>query len=245
VNTREGEGQMPPPQGSSLDLDQSLRELPLPTPPPIGGELAAELDRMAPAEPRRPWIDFARVFAVSLVYGAALLAYFTLRRDLHGLPRSWVIGYGLAWLVGFSALSWAALVPPRGGVMPRWRAAGIGAVLASVVFVIAGLVFHESGPGSVHLGLAHVARGYRCLELGVASALVPVVLGALFLRGALPVGARWAAAGLGAAGGSLGGLVLHLHCPIADGWHVGLIHGGVVGISAILAAALAPRAMER
>jgi len=231
--------------GAADRLDQSLRELHVPPPPPLGGELAAELDRMAPVRPRRPWLDVGRIMAVSLTYGAALVAYFTVRRDLGGLSPLWAIGYGLAWLTGFALLSWAALVPPRGGVMPRWRAAGIGAVLASVAFIVGGLLFHDSGPGSYHLGLAQVHRGYRCLELGLATAIVPVVLGALLLRGALPVGARWAAAGLGAAGGSLGGLVLHLHCPIADGWHLGLIHGGVVLISAVLAAALAPRSIER
>jgi hypothetical protein len=74
---------------------------------------------------------------------------------------------------------------------------------------------------------------------------VPVVVGALFLRGALPVSSRWIAAALGAGGGCLGGLVLHLHCHIADGLHVGVIHGGVVIIAALLSAALAPRATDR
>jgi hypothetical protein len=64
------------------------------------------------------------------------------------------------------------------------------------------------------------------------------------LRGVLPVGARWTAAGLGAAGGSLGGLVLHLHCPIADRWHLGLVHGGVVVLAAVLAAVVVPRVVE-
>ena len=75
-------------------------------------------------------------------------------------------------------------------------------------------------------------------------AVVPIILGTLALRRALPVGSRWVAAGIGAAGGSLGGLVLHLHCPIADGVHVGLVHGGVIAIAALLAAALMPRAIE-
>jgi hypothetical protein len=88
----------------------------------------------------------------------------------------------------------------------------------------------------------HFARGHWCLELGLATALVPVVAGAIFLRGALPVGSRWTAAALGAGGGCLGGLVLHLHCRIADMLHVGIIHGGVVVVAAALAAALVPRA---
>ena len=39
--------------------------------------------------------------------------------------------------------------------------------------------------------------------------------------------------------------MLHLHCPIADGPHVGIIHGGVVVVAAVLAALLVPRATDR
>jgi hypothetical protein len=75
--------------------------------------------------------------------------------------------------------------------------------------------------------------------------VAPVVVGALLLRGVVPVGARWTAAALGAAGGSVGGLMLHLHCAIANPVHVGLSHGGVVLVSALLAALLAPAVTRR
>jgi hypothetical protein len=117
--------------------------------------------------------------------------------------------------------------------------------VTSVGFVALGLLVHPSGERSVHYGTEHFARGHTCLEIGLATALVPVVVGALFLRGALPVGSRWIAAALGAGGGCLGGLVLHLHCHVTDGLHVGLIHGGVVVLAALLSAALAPRATDR
>jgi hypothetical protein len=38
--------------------------------------------------------------------------------------------------------------------------------------------------------------------------------------------------------------VLHLHCPVADGLHVGLVHGGVIAVAALLAAALVPRVTD-
>jgi len=38
--------------------------------------------------------------------------------------------------------------------------------------------------------------------------------------------------------------VLHLHCPVTDGLHVGLVHGAVVGVAALLAALLVPRAID-
>jgi hypothetical protein len=79
----------------------------------------------------------------------------------------------------------------------------------------------------------------------LATAFVPVVAGVLALRGAVPVGSRWIAAALGAGGGCLGGLVLHVHCHVADGVHVGLVHGGVVIVASLLGAALVPRAVDR
>ena len=132
-----------------------------------------------------------------------------------------------------------------GAVTPRWRWAAASAIVTSIAFVALGLIVHPSGPSSELYNLDRFGRGHTCLEIGLATALVPVVVGAVFLRGALPVGSRWIAAALGAGGGCLGGLVLHLHCHVADGLHVGLIHGGVVIVAALLAAALAPRATDR
>jgi hypothetical protein len=70
------------------------------------------------------------------------------------------------------------------------------------------------------------------------------VLGTLFLRGAAPVGARWVGWALGAGGGALGGLLLHLHCSIADRLHMGLIHGGVVVLGGAFAALLVDRLLR-
>lgn len=226
-------------------LGATLRELSAPSPPPLGNTLAAELASMTAIAPRRPLRDLARVAAASLVYGAVLVVLFSLRRDLPGLPVIGVVIIATAWLLSFGALLWVSLVPRAGSVMPRWRAAGIGAVLASLIFVALGFIVPLHGDGSQHLGLARLPEGHRCLEYGLATAIVPAVLGTLALRGAVPVGSRWVAAALGAAGGSLGGFVLHMHCSASDGWHVGLIHGGVVAMSAALAALLAPRTLER
>jgi hypothetical protein len=156
----------------------------------------------------------------------------------------WLAGAGAAWLLGFVIPVYLATVPAPGSVLPRWKLAGASALVASLTFIALGLSLHPSGPSSVQLGWERFGRGYGCLEFGLASALVPVVVGAIFLRRALPVGSRWVAAALGAGGGSLGGLVLHLHCPVTDPLHVGLMHGGVVGLAALLAVALVPRATE-
>lgn len=227
--------------------DHALDELAHDTPgaPPLSPALEAELAQLAPVSPRRPLRQLAIAIGLSLVYGASLLAVLQPRHDMAELPTSWLVAAGIAWLLGFAVPCYLALVPRDGSMVPRWRWAAISAVVTSIGFVALGLAVHPSGPSSVHRGWADFARGHTCLELGLFAALVPVIAGAVFLRGALPVRSRSIAAALGAGGGCLGGLVLHLHCRVADGLHVGLIHGGVVVISALLAAALVPRATDR
>ena len=221
-----------------------LSQLPPPAPPPLSQLLEAELAELPPVATRRPMRQLVLLVAISLIYGAGVLAMLTMRRDMHELPMGWLVGAGLAWLLGFVAPVYLATVPRAGAVLPRWQLAGVSAIAGSLGFISLGLLLHPSGPSSSHLDWAHFARGHGCLEFGLATALVPVIGGAIFLRGALPVGSRWIAAALGAGGGSLGGLVLHLHCRVTDGLHVGLIHGGVVGVAALLSAALVPRATD-
>jgi hypothetical protein len=140
-------------------------------------------------------------------------------------------------VVGFAALTWLVVVPPPGQVMPRWRLAGSLAAGFAALSVAAGLAV-GSGPVALDAGRV-LDRGGPCLKLGLFTALVPIFIAALLVRGSLPVGRRWAAAALGAAGGSLGGLVLEMHCPIDDRLHMGLVHGGVVVAAAVLAAVIA------
>jgi hypothetical protein len=183
---------------------------------------------------------------VSLVYALGLVGLLSLRADLAELPRLWVALWGGAWLAAFVGAGWLAVVPHPGRMMPDWRAAGIAAAMASAGFVVLGLTFDRHVPGVSKLvepGLMALARNaVGCMAVGLITAIVPVVLGAILVRGAIPVRARWVGAGLGAAGGCLGGFALHLHCHIADKLHVGLAHGGVVALAAVLGALVIPRA---
>jgi hypothetical protein len=214
----------------------SLRELPPPAVPPLPAGLDDELGRLAPVTPRRPLRQLAIVAAVSLAYAAFVLAVVSVRDDLPGLPRGWLVTYLAAWLIGFGAPLALALVPAPGSMLPRSNLAATVAGVAAVGFLVLGLAWAHSSPDS-QVGGLRAAPG--CLSLGLAAALVPIVLGTIVLRGAAPVGSRLTAGALGAAAGSLGGFVLHLHCPIADRVHVGVVHGGVVAVAAVLTAALA------
>jgi Negative regulator of sigma F len=226
------------------DLLDDFAQLPPPPPPALSSVLEAELAQLAPVATRRPLRQLAALVVVSVVYASGLLAVLTTRRDMDELPMGWIAGAALGWLFGFLVPVYFALVPRPGRVMPRWRLAAIAAVVASIGFVTLGLAIHPMGPSSLTYGWEAFGRGHTCLEIGLATALVPVVVGALFLRGTLPVASRWVAAALGAGGGCLGGLVLHLHCRVSDGLHVGFIHGGVVVVAALLSAAIVPRASD-
>lgn len=221
-----------------------LATWPPPAAPPLPAALEAELATLAPVRPRRPARDLAVLIAVSLVYASGVLVAVAIRRDLGELPVGWIVLAGLVWLVGFVAPVYLALVPRPGTMMPRWRLAGALVVATSIGFVLLGLAIHPAGPSSLTYGWTRFERGHTCLEIGLATALVPVVLGALLLRRSLPVGSRWIGAALGAGGGALGGLVLHLHCRVTDGPHVGLVHGGVVIVAALLSAAIVPRVSD-
>ncbi len=203
--------------------------------------VAPEIGSPTPVSTRRPVRQALLAAAVSLAYAAVVLAVVALRHELGDLPRPWLVSYLAAWLVGFGLPVWVSLVPRTGSMMPRWRLGRAFAIVNAIGFVAAGLLVPRSAPTSLDRGLA---SAHGCLSIGLVTAILPVVVGTLLLRGAAPVGSRATAAALGASGGALGGLVLHLHCPIADGVHLGLVHGSVVAIAALLAAALVPRALE-
>jgi Negative regulator of sigma F len=228
------------------EIDRGLAELRARelSAPPIPPELARALGDLKPVTPRQPARQLAVSITVAGCYAAAMLGVQSIRRDLGELPVIWVIGVGVAWSVGFALAMYFAFIPRRGAVMARWRAAAAIGLVTSVAFIVLGLLAHPSGPSSGHYGWPRFVNGHSCLVLGLGVAVVPAVIGAMFLRRSMPVRARWIAATLGAGGGCLGGLVLHFYCRIADGPHIGFVHGGVVGCAAMLATLLLPRAID-
>ncbi len=226
------------------DILDEIARLPPPAAPPLSAALEGELRSLRPVHARRPMRQLAWLLGAAIAYASLLLFGVHTRPDMCELPLAWMIGAATMWLLGFVVPSFLALVPARGSVMPRWRLAAGAALVSAVGFVLFGLAIHPGGPSSVTYGVERFWDGHVCLELGVATAVLPVIVGALCVRGAVPVGDRWIAAALGAGGGSLGGLVLHLHCHVVDALHVGLIHGGVVVVSAGLSAAVVPRNVQ-
>lgn len=207
----------------------------LPDLPPLSAALEDELRDLAPVAMRRPWRDVAVLTAAATVSVGGFLLALALRRDLDALPGAWVAGFAAAWLASFGLLAWLALVPRAGEVLPRWFAAAAAAAAAGGILVTAGLLFDRATPRSLvypPTAAQHLRYIAFCLGLGTAAAVVPFVVGVRLLRGSVPVGAVGAGAGLGAACAAAGGLMLHLHCPIAHPLHVGLGHGGVIVLGA-------------
>ncbi|HEY4175632.1 MAG TPA: NrsF family protein [Kofleriaceae bacterium] len=230
-------------QDQTWPVEAERIALPTFVPPPPGDVLDAMIAEVVAVRARRPLRQFLLLGVASLLYSALVLLLVHPRKDMPGQELAWLVGAGIVWTMGFLVPTAFALIPRKGSVMPRWRFAAVASMVTAVAFVALGLAIHPSVPGvSLHYGTERFVHGHFCLEIGLATALVPVALGALCLRGAIPVGSRWVAAALGAGGGGLGGLVLHLHCHVTDPLHQGVVHGGVVVVSALLSALIVPRA---
>ena len=217
---------------SALADDQAL--------PPLSPRLRAELERLEPVETARPLRRFVIAGLLSAFWMGGLLALLGLRRDIEPLPRLWMILYTSAWALTFLALSFAANVPPRRQVMPRSTLVGRLGLAAGIGFVGVGLFASRHVPGLSTMyepTLRNiVAYGTYCVAIGLATASLPILIAAMLLRHSAPTGAGWLGMAVGASSGALGGLLLHLHCPIAERTHLGLVHGGIVLIAGALGA---------
>lgn len=215
--------------------------------------LLAAMRTLAPAPMRRPERDLTRVVVASLLYAAAWLAGpavwiwgRALRVDLAALPRAWVIAFGALWLAGFAAPLAIAMLPRRGELLHRVGAAAASAWIGWAVLVAAAAAA-EVAPGAslVTADRAQlVSVTAQCAAALLSIALVPATLGLWALRRAIPLGGPAIAAAIGAAGGALGGLALHLHCPWAEPVHVVFGHALPVGVAAGLAALVGGRMLS-
>ncbi|MGE0399502.1 MAG: NrsF family protein [Kofleriaceae bacterium] len=212
--------------------------------PPVSARLAAETANAGAVRTRRPRRQLAILVVASLVYAAGVLALLRIRADVAEVPLAWIATVAGAWLAGFVVTLALVVVPPRGSMFPRWQIARLVAIVAAIGFVTLGLLVHPSGPSSLIYGWENLVRGHACLEIGLGVALVPIIIGAIAMRRAQVVRPRTIAFALGAGSGCLGGLLLHFFCKIADGPHIGLIHGGVVAVAGLLTALVVPRVID-
>jgi hypothetical protein len=215
--------------------------------PPPSPALLEAVKGMKPVSARRPLRTLMSVAAASLAYAALAFLVFPVRRDMWQLPIVWWVGLALVWFAGFVVPLAVALVPRRSAVVPDVQRAVRVAIAVTVGLIVVGLTLTRDGPTTLQPhGAAAVARSMlHCMPVGLVVALAPLLLGMWALDGVVLCGAWGVGAALGAAGGALGGLMLHALCPTGGPFHVGFSHGGAVLVGALIGAALSRLILER
>jgi hypothetical protein len=217
-------------------------------PPPPSAELLRTVAEMKPVRTRTRFGAFAVVALVGLLWPVLALARLPMRRDLAALPLWWVITAAALWGAAFVLSLAAALVPRRGDVLPAPGRASLvsGAAMALVLlFALAataqapGLSVQPEGAWSLFHACVHCIT--FVLEISAAFLLVGLVT----LRRLVPTGRPRIGMALGAAGGAMGGLVLHFICPIAGTAHVVLAHVGGMILAASAGAVLLAGVLRR
>jgi len=204
--------------------------------PPPAAELLNTVAGMKPVRTRTRFGAFALVALIGLVWPVVALAHLPLRRDLAALPTWWVITAATLWGVSFVLSLAAALVPGRGDVLPApGRASRISGTAMAVLLMFA-LVASAQAPGlSVRPEDLHWSLFRSCVH---CVSFVFEISAAFLLIGLLALGGSRIGMALGAAGGAMGGLVLHFICPIAGTAHVVLAHVGGMVLAAAAGALL-------
>jgi len=217
--------------------------------PPPAADLLKAVGAMKPVRTRTRFGAFALVGLLGLVWPAVALDRLPLRRDLSALPAWWVVTAAALWGVAFGLSLAAALVPRRGDVLPapgrasRLSGAAMAAVLLFVLVATAQAPGVSLRPEDLHWTLLRSC--VHCASFVLEIAAVFLVVGLLALRRLVPMGGPRIGMALGAAGGAMGGLVLHFICPIADTSHVALAHVGGMGLAAAIGALLLSGAGRR
>lgn len=209
-------------------------------PPPLSAAFAAQIAAARPVRTRRPGRELALAAALSLVCPAIALWVVPVRRDLPALPMWWLILAGGLWAVAYATLLARALLPRRGDVLPDAPRAANAAMVAMGALVAFGLGLTIDAPCCTIVPPTtfadFAARWWHCTAFGLRITAPLLLVGAVIVRRIAWMGAGRLGMALGAAGGALAGLTLHLLCPIGGALHVGLAHGGGVVLGGILGA---------
>jgi hypothetical protein len=240
-------------------LDAALRGLDGGRAPALGARAEAMLRALSPVRPASRFKELAVVAGASLVMAAAgVLAsgdahdaaegagFSLVPRTLHvgaqvrQVSWAWLAAVGLGWSIGFVACLTAAMMPGRRSMLPDPLRATLAMLVGPAAMVAFGATLAGWGAGPLPSWQGELRHGLSCLFTGLETAAVPFLGGAFVLRNTLPIDTRAVGAALGAAGGALGALALHLRCG-SGGMHVAVAHGGAAVVGALLGGAILPR----
>ncbi|MCP4447873.1 MAG: DUF1109 domain-containing protein [Myxococcales bacterium] len=226
-------------EASEMDRKLDAELGPLKT-PAMSEELALAIKSAEPVKMRRPWRDLEVFLGLSIPMLALVAVIIGVRSDLSEMSPLWIGSVALVWFTSFATSSYLGFVPAKGHVRPRSQNIYQVVGAASLLLIAVGLFATQSATGqsmTYSPTFSNVmAHAPSCSILGVTAGIIPGIIALLLMRRYIPVG-RWSVGlSLGAAGGSLSGLVSHLHCPITERFHVGLVHGGCLVLSALFVA---------
>lgn len=232
---------MTPSDVTTGDLGPELRgDVPERAAPPMGSALSAAIDNIQPVHTRNPKREFLLFIGLSLPFFALMIVLLGTRKDLPNLSPLWIGGVALVWCTSYAASAYIGFVPAKGHVAPRSRTSRQIVAASSFVVIALGLFATQTVegvsityPSTVANVVSHAGN---CSLMGFSSAIVPGIIALLLMRRFVPVGRTSIGLSLGAAGGSLSGLALLLHCPISERFHVGLVHGGAIITAAVFVA---------
>jgi hypothetical protein len=159
----------------------------------------------------------------SVAWVGAHLAVFGIRKDFGTLPFPYVAAQVLLPF----ALAGLALVVALGrgrlGLGVRIGLVSSFAVLGPASFAV--IAAGAPVPGEVATSMATPIGMLFCFDVTLAWAAVPLVLGALTLRGAFAAATRWRSALVGASAGLFAGATINLVCPNLAPLHLLFGHG--------------------
>jgi hypothetical protein len=234
---------------SSKDFDERLLPPGRVDAPPPSPDLLKAVEGMRPVRTRPRFGALVVVALVGLLLPVAVLAHGVYRPDLGALPLGWVIAAGTLWATAFLVSLATALVPLRGDVLPAPGSASRVAWVALAGLLVFTLVATLQVPGvSLRPEDHQLTLLQSCVHCAtfVLEVAVPFLVAGLFaLRRLAPVGRARLGMALGAAGGAMGGFVLHFICPYAQTAHVVLGHVGGTILAAAAGAALLPALLRR
>ncbi len=232
---------MTPTDTASQNAGQPLlADLPEREAPPIGKALSEALDAITPVTMRKPKRDLLLFVVFSVPFIALFIVLMGTRRDLSNLSLAWIGSVALVWVASYLASAYIGFVPAKGHVAPRSRSGWQILGASSLVLAAIGLFATQSIDGlsttySSTFG-NFVSHAGGCAMMGFGSGIMPGVIALILMRRFVPVGRTSIGLSLGAAGGSLGGLALLLHCPIAERFHVGIVHSLAIVTAAVFVA---------
>ena len=238
-------------------LDNVLRGLDRGTVPPLSARAEAMLRALqpVPTASRLRALLLVAVSSLALVGLNGVVTGGTPDTATTSVPRRpyldvlrdastpWRVAVGLAWGAAFLVCLVAAMIPARRSMLPDPLRASIAMLLGPTAMVAFGIVLAGWGAGPLPSWTGELRHGVACLLMGLETAAIPFIGGALALRRVLPIDPRSVGAALGAAGGALGALALHLRCG-SGGVHLVVAHGGAAVVGAVLGGAILPRVVR-